>query len=69
MGMGFIIPTLTQCSGLFLLETILNGGGRGGAHKAHGLGKSMHHVESYLVWEGDLHGDSLGKIASIAVKG
>lgn len=26
-------------------------------------------MSSYLVWEGSLHGDSLGKIISVAVKG
>ena len=31
--------------GLSLLETILSGGDGGGVHKAHGWGKSMHHVE------------------------
>lgn len=36
MGMWLIIATATLLSGLFLLETILNGGDLGGAHKAHG---------------------------------
>ena len=48
---------------------ILGGGGQGGAHKVRGWGKSMLPVESYLVWEGGLHGDLHGVITGAGVGG
>ncbi|KAG0721028.1 hypothetical protein GWK47_047281 [Chionoecetes opilio] len=55
--------------GLNLYETIRRGGGQGVDHKARGWGKLMLPVESCLIWERSLYGDSCKVTPGSAVVG
>ena len=69
MGMWHVTKKLILLLVLSLKGIIRSGGGQRGAHKVHGLGKSMLPVGSYLVWEGGLHEELHGMIAGADAEG
>ena len=62
MGMWHVTQVILLL-GLFLKGVTQSGGGQGGTYKVRGRGKSMLPVESYLVWEGGLHGMIAGLVS------
>ena len=55
MGIWHVIQKLILLLGLFLTGITHGGGSQGGNHKVRCWGRSMLPVESYLLWDGDLH--------------